>query len=78
MIQLETAYSNLIRLIKICANVRKYLHSKSKPNLIKESESKFKVLDTALANWFNNLPDWLRFENFIDRNSLINGVGNKF
>ncbi|CAG8776044.1 10881_t:CDS:2, partial [Acaulospora colombiana] len=45
--------------------------------LVQEDESKFRILDTALGNWFHNLPSWLKFEEMMEdpNRTLLNGIG---
>lgn len=78
--KLEIAYIYLINLSRICARVRKYMHAASRLRfLMQEDENKFRVLDAALASWFNSLPDWLRFEKMVKDPDgvLLNGIGGK-
>ena len=79
-VKLEIAYIYLINLSRICARVRKYMHAASRSKfLMQEDENKFRVLDAALASWFNSLPDWLKFEKIVKDPDgvLLNGIGGK-
>ena len=76
--RLEIAYIHLINLSRICARVRKYLYASLKHRfLMQEDENKFRLLDTALANWYHNLPSWLKFEEIAKSpdGTLLNGIG---
>ncbi|CAJ0843050.1 17381_t:CDS:10 [Entrophospora sp. SA101] len=51
-----------INLLRIFAQIRKYLYGRTKIAGSRREENQFKFLDAALGRWFYTLPNWLKFE----------------
>ncbi|CAG8549556.1 416_t:CDS:2, partial [Racocetra fulgida] len=60
--RLHIAWVLHINLLRIFAQVRKYLHGWAKIAGSSREENQFRFLDGTLGKWFYTLPHWLKFE----------------
>ncbi|CAG8779428.1 21685_t:CDS:2, partial [Gigaspora rosea] len=75
--RLHIAWILHINLLRIFAQVRKYLHGWSKIAGSNREENQFRFLDATLGRWFYTLPHWLKFEEMAQdpRGSLLGAIG---
>ncbi|CAG8475411.1 5165_t:CDS:10 [Paraglomus occultum] len=75
--RLHIAWILHIDLLRIFAQVRKYLYGRAKIAGTRREESQFKFLDAVLGKWSSTLPQWLRFEEMTKdvKNSLLGSIG---
>ncbi|CAG8561981.1 11644_t:CDS:10 [Ambispora gerdemannii] len=75
--RLHIAWILHINLLRIFAQVRKYLYGRSKIEGTKREENQFRFLDAALGRWFYTLPNWLKFEEMATdvKGSLLGSIG---
>ncbi|KAG9287910.1 hypothetical protein G9A89_017505 [Geosiphon pyriformis] len=75
--RLHIAWILQINLMRIFAQVRKYLYGRSKIEGTRREENQFRFLDAALGRWFYTLPQWLKFEEMAkdEQGSLLGSIG---
>ncbi|CAG8532852.1 4521_t:CDS:10 [Ambispora leptoticha] len=75
--RLHIAWILHINLLRIFAQVRKYLYGRSKIEGTRREENQFRFLDAALGRWFYTLPNWLKFEEMANdvKGSLLGSIG---
>ncbi|GES77488.1 fungal-specific transcription factor domain-containing protein [Rhizophagus clarus] len=75
--RLHIAWVLHINLLRIFAQVRKYLYGRAKIAGSRREENQFRFLDAALGRWFYTLPHWLKFEEMAQnvQGSLLGAIG---
>ncbi|CAG8572559.1 28063_t:CDS:10 [Dentiscutata erythropus] len=75
--RLHIAWILHINLLRIFAQVRKYLYGWSKIAGTPREENQFRFLDATLGKWFYTLPHWLKFEEMAQdpKGSLLGAIG---
>ncbi|CAB4409088.1 unnamed protein product [Rhizophagus irregularis] len=75
--RLHIAWVLHINLLRIFAQVRKYLYGRAKIAGSRREENQFRFLDAALGRWFYTLPHWLKFEEMAQdvQGSLLGTIG---
>ncbi|CAG8626407.1 8342_t:CDS:2 [Cetraspora pellucida] len=75
--RLHIAWILHINLLRIFAQVRKYLHGWTKIAGSSREENQFRFLDATLGKWFYTLPHWLKFEEMAQdpKGSFLGAIG---